>query len=179
MVTDRIGPKGGWTDVIRHADPRMMLRRPKDDFRRLVLVNTVIAAVLLLVVGGLAALLYQAPRFGAFEGDSHPDTLTHVLVEPVSTIATRMNDEYRFELVWNVTMILPHGDMPLWNGSKVTIFDEYSESNILPSAPYMPLVPWPITTSGNPTAFYIERIGNADGPDVGDALGVTGLTRQY
>jgi hypothetical protein len=44
---------------------------------------------------------------------------------------------------------------------------------------HLPLVPWPGVPSAALAAYYIERNGNALGPDGGDAIGVSGLTRQY
>jgi hypothetical protein len=83
-------------------------------------------------------------------------------------------------LVWIINNVYLRGDVPLWNGSEVSLYSaQPSWGSSSKGIIHLPLVPWPGAPSVTLAAYYIERSGNASGPDGGDAIGLSGLTRQY
>ena len=179
MVTDREGPKRGWKDTIRHVDPRIILRRPKDDFRRLVLVNTVMAAVLLLVVASLANLIILLPHFGGSGGDW--------IVPPEIRFKDQLiqssivDGAYRWNISGNVYQLLHFHDDVRWSSLQARIVYK-GESYVTDQfeVVYVPsrmVVQKPAMLPNEPVLYYEERAGERWRMDPGDVIGVAGANR--
>ena len=179
MVTDREGPKRGWKDTIRHVDPRIILRRPKDDFRRLVLVNTVMAAVLLLVVASLANLIILLPHFGGSGGDWIVPPEIKFRGQLVQS--SLVDGAYRWNISRTVDRLLHFDGDVRWSSLQARIvFQGESYENGHFEVVFVPsrmVVPNPAMIPNEPVVYYEERAGERWRMDPGDVIGVAGANR--